>query len=86
MLEWGEKEQDEPLLFKESYQRMDVCSQPIDKKERLPEAAMSVHTVQPHGKLNREDESDIPYSEESDDDIEVSCALLLRPFSTSAVS
>ena len=72
MLEWGEKEQDEPLLYKEAFQRIDFYAEPMSKREKLPEAAISVHTIQPYGKLDRDEESDIPYSEDSDEDIEVS--------------
>ena len=72
VLEWGDKRLDQDPLLKEGYQRISTAEGTTTNKSKHPEASITVHTVQPYGKLKREEESDIPYSEESDEDVEVS--------------
>lgn len=75
MLDWGVERPDQVPLTKTEYQRLDSLSRSTTSKTKQPEAAITIHTIQPCEKLRREEESDIPYTEESDVDIEYLCPI-----------
>ena len=76
VLDWGDRSTDQTHIIKAGYQRVAATETAITKKSKQPEAAVTIHTVQPHDNLKREEESDIPYSEESDEEAEVSYAMI----------
>ncbi len=72
ILDWGDKQVDYAThLLNGNYQRVD--SETVkNEKLKQPEAAITIHTIQPYGKIMRDEESDVPYTEDSDLEVEVS--------------
>lgn len=72
ILDWGDKQADcATHILNGNYQRVDTETVK-NEKFKQPQAAITIHTIQPYGKITREEESDVPYTEESDMEIEVS--------------
>ena len=72
ILDWGDKQADcATHILNGNYQRVDTETVKNEKLKQ-PQAAITIHTIQPYGKIMREEESDVPYTEESDMEIEVS--------------
>ena len=72
ILDWGDKQSDYAAnVINGNYQRIDTEAVKNEKLKQ-PQAAITIHTIQPYGKIIREEESDVPYTEDSDMEIEVS--------------
>ena len=72
ILDWGEKPTDYASnILNGNYQRVDT-KKVKNEKLKQPEAAVTIHTIQPYGKIMRDEESDVPYTEDSDMEVEVS--------------
>jgi hypothetical protein len=72
ILDWGDKQVDYAThLLNGNYQRVDSGTVKNEKLKQ-PEAAITIHTIQPYGKIMRDEESDVPYTEDSDLEVEVS--------------
>ena len=72
ILDWGDKQADYAThILNRNYQRVDTETVKNEKLKQ-PEAAITIHTIQPYGKIMREEESDVPYTEDSDVEVEVS--------------
>lgn len=78
ILDWRDNQADyTTCLLNGNYQTVD--SETItNEKLKQPEAAITIHTIQPHGKILMDDESDVPYTEDSDEELEASCHFLSR--------
>lgn len=70
ILDWGDKQADYAThILNRNYQRVDTETVKNEKLKQ-PEAAITIHTIQPYGKIMREEESDVPYTEDSDVEVE----------------
>ena len=70
ILDWGEKPTDcATHILNGNYQRVDT-KKVKNEKLKQPEAEITIHTIQPYGKIMRDEESDVPYTEDSDMEVE----------------
>lgn len=72
ILDWGDKQGDYAThILNGNYRRVDTEAG-TSEKIKHPHGAITIHTIQPYGKIMREEESDVPYTEDSDMEIEAS--------------
>jgi hypothetical protein len=72
ILDWGDKQTEYAThILNGNYQRVDTEALKNEKLKQ-PEAAITIHTIQPYGKIMRDEESDVPYTEDSDMEVEAS--------------
>ncbi|XP_028397547.1 synaptotagmin-1-like isoform X2 [Dendronephthya gigantea] len=70
ILDWGDKQGDYAThILNGNYRRVDTEAG-TGEKPKHPHGAITIHTIQPYGEIMREEESDVPYTEDSDMEIE----------------